>query len=60
MQEYKKVFELNPGDATAMSRYAQLLVNQRKPKEAASVLLKLRSIDKEVGKKAIDDICNPS
>ena len=57
MQEYKKVFELNPGDATAMSRYAQLLVNQRKPKEAASVLLKLQSIDKEVGKKAIDDIC---
>ena len=57
MQEYKKVFELNPGDATAMSRYAQLLVNQRKPKEAASVLLKLQSIDKEVGKKAIDAIC---
>ena len=57
MQEYKKVFELNPGDATAMSRYAQLLVNQRKPKEAASVLLKLQSIDKEVGKKAIDNIC---
>ena len=57
MQEYKKVFELNPGDAAAMSRYAQLLVNQRKPKEAASVLLKLQSVDKEVGKKAIDDIC---
>ena len=57
MQEYKKVFELNPGDAAAMSRYAQLLVNQRKPKEAASVLLKLQSIDKEVGKKAIDGIC---
>ena len=57
MQEYKKVFELNPGDAAAMSRYAQLLVDQRKPKEAASVLLKLQSVDKEVGKKAIDAIC---
>ncbi|MGM9999204.1 MAG: tetratricopeptide repeat protein [Candidatus Bruticola sp.] len=57
MQEYRKVFELNPGDAEAMSRYAQLLVSQRKPKEAAAVLLKLQSINKEVGKQAINTIC---
>ncbi|MGM9991675.1 MAG: tetratricopeptide repeat protein, partial [Candidatus Bruticola sp.] len=57
MQEYKKVFELEPGNAEAMSRYAQLLVSQSKPKEAAAVLLKLQSINKEVGKQVINTIC---
>lgn len=57
MQEYKKVFELSPGDSVTMRRYALLLVEQRKSKEAAQVLLKLQSVDKAGGKVVIDEIC---
>ena len=58
VQEYRKVFELEPGNAKAMRRYAEILVEQRKSKEAAEVLLKLRSCDAEAGNKVIDDIRN--
>ena len=58
MQVYKKIFELAPGDAHTMRRYAQLLVDQRKAKEAATVLLKLQSIDKAAGKEVTEEICS--
>ena len=57
MQEYKKVFELDPGDAVTMRRYAQLLVDQRKSKDAAAVLLKLKAKNEAEGDKVIAEIC---
>ncbi len=41
LNELRRVFELNPGHAEAMDRYARLLMEQRKSREAAEVLVKL-------------------
>ncbi|MDO5297171.1 MAG: tetratricopeptide repeat protein, partial [bacterium] len=50
MQELQCVYELNPGNAAAMGRYAQLLMDQQRAREAAQVLMKLTSKDTEAGK----------
>ena len=50
MQELQSVYELNPGNAAAMGRYAQLLMDQMRARDAAQVLVKLTSKDADAGK----------
>ncbi len=56
MQELKTVYELNPANASAVARYARLLMDQKKPKESAEVLKKLKQADAEAGKAAAAEI----
>lgn len=49
LNEFRRVFELNPGHSEAMDRYARLLMEQRKAREAAEVLNRLVEVQPEAG-----------
>lgn len=56
LNEFRRVFELNPGHAEAMDRYARLLMEQRKAREAAEVLNRLVEVQPEAGQASRDRI----
>ncbi|MGI5843047.1 MAG: tetratricopeptide repeat protein [Candidatus Xenobium sp.] len=56
LNEFRKVFELNPGHSEAMDRYARLLMEQRKAREAAEVLNRLVEVQPEAGQASRDRI----
>jgi len=56
LNEFRKVFELNPGHSEAMDRYARLLMEQRKAREAAEVLNRLVETQPEAGEASRDRI----
>ncbi len=57
MQELRRVFELDPGHGEAMGRYAHLLMEQSKPKDAALVIRKLTAVDKVRGEQERQSLC---
>ena len=56
LNEFRRVFELNPGHSEAMDRYARLLMEQRKAREAAEVLNRLVEVQPEAGQASRDQI----